>query len=106
MSIYQDRQYLIVHKVLVDSWEQCKDADVLLESPSAMAGVHIAEALREQFHFISRSWARVELRSFHRHPVLPDLHHALDKVCLDHYESVTLGPDARITELANSLMLS
>jgi sterol 3beta-glucosyltransferase len=32
--------------VLVDSWEQCKDADVLLESPSAMAGVHIAEALR------------------------------------------------------------
>jgi hypothetical protein len=33
--------------VLVDSWEQCKDADVLLESPSAMAGVHIAEALRE-----------------------------------------------------------
>ena len=35
------------HKVLVDSWEQCKDADVLLESPSAMAGVHIAEALRE-----------------------------------------------------------
>jgi hypothetical protein len=33
--------------VLVDSWEQCKDAEVLLESPSAMAGVHIAEALRE-----------------------------------------------------------
>jgi hypothetical protein len=32
--------------VLVDSWEQCQDADVLLESPSAMAGVHIAEALR------------------------------------------------------------
>lgn len=33
--------------VLVESWDQCKDADVLLESPSAMAGVHIAEALRE-----------------------------------------------------------
>lgn len=31
--------------VLVESWEQCQDADVLLESPSAMAGVHIAEAL-------------------------------------------------------------
>ena len=31
--------------VLMDSWEGCKDADVLLESPSAMAGVHIAEAL-------------------------------------------------------------
>lgn len=32
-------------KVLIDAWEQCKDADVLLESPSAMAGVHIAEKL-------------------------------------------------------------
>ena len=31
--------------VLEDAWEACKDADVLLESPSAMAGVHIAEAL-------------------------------------------------------------
>jgi sterol 3beta-glucosyltransferase len=31
--------------VLLESWEGCKDADVLLESPSAMAGVHIAEAL-------------------------------------------------------------
>ncbi len=39
--------------VLVDSWEQCKDADVLLESPSAMAGVHIAEALREFSHHAS-----------------------------------------------------
>lgn len=35
-----------VFLVLADSWEQCQDADVLLESPSAMAGVHIAEALR------------------------------------------------------------
>jgi hypothetical protein len=45
-TIYQDRESLILYTVLVDSWEQCKDADVLLESPSAMAGVHIAEALR------------------------------------------------------------
>ena len=34
-----------IKSVLMDSWEGCKDADVLLESPSAMAGVHIAEAL-------------------------------------------------------------
>ena len=46
VSVYQDREFLLLHTVLVDSWEQCKDADVLLESPSAMAGVHIAEALR------------------------------------------------------------
>lgn len=31
--------------MLVEAWEQCKDADVLVESPPAMAGVHIAEAL-------------------------------------------------------------
>jgi hypothetical protein len=44
--IPQDMESLTLQTVLVDSWEQCKDADVLLESPSAMAGVHIAEALR------------------------------------------------------------
>ncbi|KAF9013495.1 glycosyltransferase family 1 protein [Cyathus striatus] len=32
-------------ELLRDAWEACKDADVLLESPPAMAGVHIAEAL-------------------------------------------------------------
>ncbi|KAG6918321.1 hypothetical protein DXG01_015179 [Tephrocybe rancida] len=32
-------------QLLLDSWEACRDAEVLLESPSAMAGVHIAEAL-------------------------------------------------------------
>ena len=47
LPIYHDKGSLILRKVLRDSWEQCKDADVLLESPSAMAGVHIAEALRE-----------------------------------------------------------
>lgn len=31
--------------MLNEAWEQCKDANILLESPSAMAGVHIAEAL-------------------------------------------------------------
>lgn len=33
--------------VLLDAWDACQGADVLLESPSAMAGVHIAEALGE-----------------------------------------------------------
>lgn len=32
----------------MDAWKACRDADVLLESPSAMAGVHIAEALSEE----------------------------------------------------------
>jgi len=38
-------QGLIVFVVLAESWIACQDAEVLLESPSAMAGVHIAEAL-------------------------------------------------------------
>jgi sterol 3beta-glucosyltransferase len=32
-------------KLLNSSWEACQGADILIESPSAMAGVHIAEAL-------------------------------------------------------------
>jgi sterol 3beta-glucosyltransferase len=47
--------------VLVDSWEACQDADVLLESPSAMAGVHIAEALSE---FIWDYWLSISLILF------------------------------------------
>ncbi|KAF5389258.1 hypothetical protein D9757_003518 [Collybiopsis confluens] len=35
--------------LLVDAWESCQGADVLIESPSAMAGVHIAEALHIPF---------------------------------------------------------
>lgn len=32
---------------LLDSaWRACQNTDVLIESPSAMAGIHIAEALR------------------------------------------------------------
>lgn len=45
--------------LLVDSWEQCKDADVLLESPSAMAGVHIAEALHiPYFRTFTMPWTK------------------------------------------------
>ncbi|KAI0061655.1 UDP-Glycosyltransferase/glycogen phosphorylase [Artomyces pyxidatus] len=45
--------------LLVDSWEQCQDADVLLESPSAMAGVHIAEALHiPYFRTFTMPWTK------------------------------------------------
>jgi sterol 3beta-glucosyltransferase len=36
---------VFLFEVLMESWVACQDAGVLLESPSAMAGVHIAEAL-------------------------------------------------------------
>jgi len=45
--------------LLVDAWEQCKDADVLLESPVAMAGVHIAEALKiPYFRVFTMPWTK------------------------------------------------
>ncbi|KAI9465440.1 glycosyltransferase family 1 protein [Lactarius psammicola] len=47
--------------LLVDSWEQCKDADVILESPSAMAGVHIAEALHiPYFRTFTMPWTKTK----------------------------------------------
>ncbi|THV05295.1 UDP-Glycosyltransferase/glycogen phosphorylase [Dendrothele bispora CBS 962.96] len=46
-------------QLLLDSWEACKDADVLLESPSAMAGVHIAEALHiPYFRTFTMPWTK------------------------------------------------
>ncbi|KAG9121241.1 hypothetical protein FRC07_002884 [Ceratobasidium sp. 392] len=56
------RQWL--DDLLLESWKQCQDADVLIQSPSAMAGAHIAEALKiPLFHaftmqFYSRPWTR------------------------------------------------
>jgi sterol 3beta-glucosyltransferase len=46
-------------QLLLDAWESCKDADVLLESPSAMAGVHIAEALNiPYFRTFTMPWTK------------------------------------------------
>lgn len=47
-SIQNFRPWL--DQLLLDSWESCQGADVLLESPSAMSGVHIAEALSMCWH--------------------------------------------------------
>lgn len=35
-----------IDQLLSSAWASCQDTDVLIESPSAMAGIHIAEALR------------------------------------------------------------
>ncbi|KAI0051096.1 glycosyltransferase family 1 protein [Auriscalpium vulgare] len=56
-SIGKFRQWL--DDLFVDSYEQCKDADVLLESPSVMAGVHIAEALHiPYFRTFTMPWTK------------------------------------------------
>ncbi|GLB38496.1 putative glycosyltransferase family 28 N-terminal domain [Lyophyllum shimeji] len=46
-------------QLLLQAWEACHDADVLLESPSAMAGVHIAEALSiPYFRTFTMPWTK------------------------------------------------
>ncbi|WVO14361.1 hypothetical protein L204_101994 [Cryptococcus depauperatus] len=56
-SLGSFRQWL--DDLLVDSWEACQDADVLIESPSAMAGIHIAEALQiPYFRAFTMPWTR------------------------------------------------
>ena len=46
-------------KLLATSWEACQNTDLLIESPSAMAGIHIAEALRiPYFRAFTMPWTK------------------------------------------------
>jgi hypothetical protein len=48
-----------VDDLLKTSWEACQDTDVLVESPSAMGGYHIAEALGiPYFRAFTMTWTR------------------------------------------------
>ncbi|KAI0786102.1 glycosyltransferase family 1 protein [Abortiporus biennis] len=48
-----------IDDLLQTSWEACQGTDVLVESPSAMAGYHIAEALRiPYFRAFTMTWTR------------------------------------------------
>lgn len=48
-----------IDELLSTSWLACQDSDVLIESPSAMGGIHIAEALRiPYFRAFSMPWTR------------------------------------------------
>jgi len=45
--------------LLSSSWEACQGSDLLIESPSAMGGIHIAEALRiPYFRAFTMPWTR------------------------------------------------
>ena len=92
-SIPENRGSLILQTVLVDSWEQCKDADVLLESPSAMAGVHIAEALRMLLPFaICVSRTLIVLQTFHTSGLSPCPGQSMFTVMSGLSENLTYGP--------------
>ncbi|RMZ88016.1 hypothetical protein DV736_g4754, partial [Chaetothyriales sp. CBS 134916] len=48
-----------IDELLVSAWEACQHSDLLIESPSAMAGIHIAEALQiPYFRAFGMPWTR------------------------------------------------
>jgi len=48
-----------IDELLKSSWKACQDTDILIESPSAMAGIHIAEALGvPYFRAFTMPWTR------------------------------------------------
>ncbi|KZF21882.1 glycosyltransferase family 1 protein [Xylona heveae TC161] len=48
-----------IDQLLRSAWMACQDSDLLIESPSAMAGIHIAEALQiPYFRAFSMPWTR------------------------------------------------
>jgi sterol 3beta-glucosyltransferase len=48
-----------IDELLTSSWKACQNSDILIESPSAMGGIHIAEALEiPYFRAFSMPWTR------------------------------------------------
>ncbi|KAI1002360.1 Sterol 3-beta-glucosyltransferase [Podosphaera aphanis] len=48
-----------VDELLVSAWDACQGSDILIESPSAMGGIHIAEALAiPYFRAFTMPWTR------------------------------------------------
>ena len=48
-----------IDELLISAWQACQDTDLLIESPSAMAGIHIAEALGiPYFRAFTMPWTR------------------------------------------------
>ncbi|KAK5193828.1 Sterol 3-beta-glucosyltransferase [Exophiala xenobiotica] len=48
-----------IDELLTSAWQACQDTDLLIESPSAMAGIHIAEALKiPYFRAFTMPWTR------------------------------------------------
>ena len=48
-----------IDELLISAWKACQETDLLIESPSAMAGIHIAEALQiPYFRAFTMPWTR------------------------------------------------
>ncbi|SCV03061.1 LANO_0G01904g1_1 [Lachancea nothofagi CBS 11611] len=60
-----------ITKLLETSWSACQNLDILIESPSAMAGIHIAEALMiPYFRAFTMPWTRT--RAYPHAFIVPD----------------------------------
>ncbi|ODV82177.1 glycosyltransferase family 1 protein, partial [Suhomyces tanzawaensis NRRL Y-17324] len=60
-----------ISQLLRSSWEACQGADILIESPSAMGGVHIAEALGIPYmRAFTMPWTRT--RAYPHAFIVPD----------------------------------
>ncbi|ODQ68558.1 hypothetical protein NADFUDRAFT_81477, partial [Nadsonia fulvescens var. elongata DSM 6958] len=60
-----------IDELLLTSWEACQGTDILIESPSAMAGIHIAEALNiPYFRAFTMPWSRT--RAYPHSFIVPD----------------------------------
>ncbi|BGP21994.1 Sterol 3-beta-glucosyltransferase [Rhodotorula toruloides] len=59
--------------LLASAWDGCQDTDVLIESPSAIAGYHIAEALRIPYYrAFTMPWTRT--RAYPHAFAVPEVH--------------------------------
>ncbi|CEP64336.1 sterol 3-beta-glucosyltransferase LALA0_S11e01794g [Lachancea lanzarotensis] len=60
-----------ISELLGTSWQACQNLDILIESPSAMAGIHIAEALQiPYFRAFTMPWTRT--RAYPHAFIVPD----------------------------------
>lgn len=60
-----------IQELLATSWEACQGADILIESPSAMCGIHIAEAMGiPYFRAFTMPWTRT--RAYPHAFIVPD----------------------------------
>ena len=51
-----------IDELLTSAWKACQDTDLLIESPSAMAGIHIAEALGVPYYrAFTMPWTRTRV---------------------------------------------
>ena len=58
--------------LLMSAWQACKNTDVLIESPSTMAGIHIAEAMKiPYFRAFTMPWTRT--RTYPHAFAVPDV---------------------------------